>query len=97
MGLKEELQVITETEIVSVNSNLQTRLDTVPPEEFVAETCANIDRYPAINKIAQLVFEQAIADGLSVEKAVHRSVGASHALFVLTTLAEVRSLPPIGH
>jgi hypothetical protein len=97
MGLKEELQLLTEKEIINVNGSLQTRLNTVTPDEFVAETCASIDRYPAINKIAQLVFEQAVLEGLSVERAVHRSVGASQAIFVLTTIAEVKSLPPVGN
>ena len=95
MSLKLQLQKITEENVRIVGASLKDRLDSVTDAEFKSEALANIVNYPALNSLVHLVLEQALDDGLTVEKAAQQSVGASQAILVLTTLAEVRDLPPI--
>ena len=95
MSLKSELQKLSITEIKDVNRCLSERLDNVTQEELEAETLSAITNYPALNELACLAIEQGLADGLDIERAGDRGTGASHAILVLTTIADIADLPPV--
>jgi hypothetical protein len=95
MGLKYELQSITAEAVTNVEAALTQRLDSVSPAELKNEALASINNYPALNQLAVLVSQQALEEGCAIEEAFQRGAGASHALLVLTTLAELRELPPL--
>lgn len=96
MSLRQSLQNIDQHRLGEVDESLQQRLDALHKEEFEAEVLSHMRNYPALNELTHWVLEQAIRDGLTIERAVDRSVGASHALFTLTTFAEIDELPPIS-
>lgn len=95
MGLKHELQKITEPIVRTTNRGLQDRLDSLGADDLASEIITSIGAYPGLNTLVQLVFEQALQDGLSIEQAFQRGTGASHAILALTTIADILELPPL--
>lgn len=96
MSLKSELQKISNQQIEKVSNSLTERLDSVSQSELEAEAIAAIINYPALNHLTVLVLEQGVSEGMGPEEALARGVGASQALLVLTTLAEINDLPALG-
>lgn len=95
MGLKQELQNLSIERLKQVSDDLNARLDSLPREEFEAEAIAHIEAYPALNYLVEIVSDQAFDDGEEIAVVVGRGTGASHALIVLATLADIEDLPQL--
>jgi ribosomal protein S7 len=94
MSLKEELQKLDIETVQKIDSALTERIDS-SNEVLESEATSSIVNFPALNHLVILVLEQAIKDELPIEEVTQRGVGASHAISVITTLAEYLDLPSI--
>ncbi len=95
MSLKHELQNLTTETIKEISDALTARLDSVSEADLEAEALAAVLNYPALNDLTHLVLAQGLVDGLDIEGATQRATGASQALLVLTTIADIQELPKL--
>src|SRR5690606_38951293 len=95
MPLKHELQLLEIGVVEEFDTALSERLTELPRAEVEAEVIRSIQDYPALDHLVHLVVEQAFADGCNIEEVAARGTGASHAILVLTTIADTQELPSI--